>query len=57
MEPEITITATNDKKKKYVIGEIALGLRCDKTHKACMIIPIENRINKRSATTISNGGQ
>jgi hypothetical protein len=57
MEPQITATATNPRKKKYVMGEIAPGLLRDNSHNACMIIPIENRTSKRRATTTENGGQ
>jgi hypothetical protein len=58
MEPQITATATNARKKKYVIGEmIAPGLLMDNSHNACMIIPIENRTSKRRATTTEKGGQ
>ena len=57
MEPQITATATNPRKKKYVMGEIAPGLLRDNSHNACMIIPIENRTSKRRATTTEKGGQ
>jgi hypothetical protein len=56
-KPDKMITATNAKKKKYVMGETELRLRCDKVSRISQIIPIENRIAKICANTIQNGGQ
>jgi hypothetical protein len=50
-------TATKARKKKYVSGWIGPETRCDKSPKRYPIVPIDNRISARCATTAQIGGQ